>query len=345
MNFCTMCGARLLAGGRFCTSCGAPLAASTTGLAAATQVGEHAVPRVVDPAPVDSAGIEQTSPRDDAVTAEQVVPWPLPAPLWQTDEADSRPPRPPRPTGQPGRHGILVPVAVAVAVILGVTAVIVVHQTYGGSTAAPKSQQTGKTSDASGAASTTPPSGQTDQAPPTAAGQPVVGTAEPGLPPGEHDVAPLADITAPASAEGHVDESGRTATYPATAMVDTDPATAWRMNGDGTGQTITLTFGRPVTVTGLALDPGFDKVGSKHEDRWPENRRISAATFTTDDGSAFAVGFATDASLRASGRLQTFMLPAPVTTTTVTVHIDATEPAAPGTFDTTAISRFAVLGS
>jgi hypothetical protein len=55
-------------------------------------------------------------------------------------------------------------------------------------------------------------------------------------------------------------------------------------------RTITVSFGRRVTMTGLALDPGFDKTG-KNEDRWKENRRISAATFTTDDGSAFTVSF------------------------------------------------------
>jgi hypothetical protein len=127
-------------------------------------------------------------------------------------------------------------------------------------------------------------------------------------------------------------------------MIDTAPSTAWRMDGDGAGQKITLSFPRMVTVTGLALDPGFDKVG-KHEDRWPENRRISSATFTADDGSAFTIGFVTDPNLPASQRLQTFMLPTPVTTRTISVHIDATDPAARGIFDTTAISRFAVLGS
>ena len=127
-------------------------------------------------------------------------------------------------------------------------------------------------------------------------------------------------------------------------MLDTDPSTAWRMDGDGSGQTITVSFGRRVTMTGLALDPGFDKTG-KNEDRWKENRRISAATFTTDDGSAFTVSFATDLDLPVKDRLQSFMLPAPVETRTLRVHIDTTEPSPPRTFDTTAISRLAVLGS
>jgi hypothetical protein len=164
------------------------------------------------------------------------------------------------------------------------------------------------------------------------------------MPAGEHDLAATAQITAPASAKGHVDASGRTATYPPEAMTDTDPSTAWRMSGDGAGQTITLAFPRVVTVTGLALDPGFDKVG-KHEDRWPENRRISSATFTADDGSAFTIDFATDPDLPADSRLQSYLLPTPVTTRTISLQIEATDPAARGIFDTTAISRLAVLGS
>jgi hypothetical protein len=323
MNFCTSCGARVVSIGRFCTSCGAVLPVSDTGTFTAAPATVHVG-------------------QDEPTTAEQVLAFPPRAPLWQTDEDDE--PLAPRPSG--GRGG-LVAFLVSVAIILGVAAVIVVHRTYGGggdATTATKSKQTAKQSAGASAPSATSTTEATDEASPPAAGEPVVGTAEPGLPSDESDIAADAKVTAPPSARGHVDEHGRPATYPAEAMLDTDPATAWRMSGDGTGRTITLSFGRLVTVTGLALDPGFDKV-SANQDRWPQNRRISAATFTMDDGSAFTVGFATDPDLPRSQRLQTFMLPSPVTTNTIKLHIDATEPARRGTFDTTAISRLAVLGS
>jgi uncharacterized protein YceK len=268
-------------------------------------------------------------------TAEPVLPWPAPAPLWEEHDVDVAAQLERR------QRGVLVAaVAVGAAALLVVVIGFVVHLASGGSTVATTSTPTGKTSNAGAN-----PSKSTSQSrSSTAAADPIRGTAEPGLPASEEDIAATAHVTAPASTTGHVDASGRTATYPPEAMTDSAASTAWRMDGDGTGQKITLSFPRAVTVSGLALDPGFDKVG-KHEDRWPENRRISSATFTADDGSAFTIGFVTDPDLPASQRLQTFMLPTPVTTRTISVQIDATDPAARGIFDTTAISRLAVLGS
>jgi hypothetical protein len=274
-------------------------------------------------------------PLDGPSTAEQVLPSPAPAPLWEEHDVDVAAQLERR------QRGVLVAaVAVAAAALLVVVIGFVVHLASRGSTVATTSTPALKTS-----VGGPTPSKSGSQSPSTsAAADPVRGTAQPGLPASEDDIAATAHITAPASTTGHVDASGRAATYPPEAMTDTAPSTAWRMDGDGTGAKITLSFPRVVTVTGLALDPGFDKVGS-HEDRWPENRRISSATFTADDGSAFTIGFVTDPHLPASQRLQTFMLPTPVTTRTISVQIDATEPAARGVFDTTAISRLAVLGS
>jgi hypothetical protein len=272
---------------------------------------------------------------DEAGTAEGVLPLPAAAaPLWEEAEVDVA-------QLERRQRGVVVAAVVAAAAaLLVVVAGFVVHLVSGDSTVGTTSKPTGGTSD-----SGSTPSKQASQSPSsTTAAERVAGTAEPGLPASANDIAATAQLTAPASATGHVDASGRAATYPPEAMVDTDPSTAWRMDGDGTGQKIIVSFPRVVTVTGLALDPGFDKVG-KHQDRWPENRRISSATFTADDGSAFTIGFDTDPKLPASQRLQTFLLPKPLTTRTISVQIEATDPAARGIFDTTAISRLAVLGS
>jgi hypothetical protein len=354
MNFCTSCGTRLVTGLRFCTSCGSPLAAAP-GSADATYAGSADAPTSSSPSPpsrdaatrgltvddppgappaADSSATDLLPPLDGPSTAEQALPSSAPAPLWEEHDVDV--------VAQLERRqrGVMVAaVAVAAAALLVVVVGFVVHLASGGSTVATTSTPTGKTS-----VGGSTPSKSKSQSPSSSSADPIRGTAEPGLPASEHDIAATADITAPASTTGHVDASGRAATYPPEAMTDTAPSTAWRMDGDGTGQKITLSFPRVVTVTGLALDPGFDKVG-KHEDRWPENRRISTATFTADDGSAFTIGFVTDPRLPASQRLQTFMLPTAVTTRTISVQIDATDPAARGIFDTTAISRLAVLGS
>jgi hypothetical protein len=291
----------------FCTTCGTRLVA---GLRFCTSCG---------------APLSATSEEPDAAGTT----------LWATDDAD------PGVAVQSRQQGVPASVVVVItAAVLAGLAVFVVHTLSADSADTTKTTARGKTSSGSST-----PSAETSQSPPpTAAAEHVVGSAEPGVPPGEHDVAAGSEISAPPSSRGHVDTKGRPATYPPKGMLDADPASAWRMDGDGSGQTITVSFARLVTVTGLALDPGFDKVG-KNEDRWPENRRISAATFTTDDGSAFTVSFATAADLPVRDRLQYFLLPAPVKTRTLRVHIDATEPMSPGTNDTTAISRLAVLGS
>jgi hypothetical protein len=353
MNFCTNCGTRLVTGLRFCTSCGSPVVAAretpdamnaetappSGADTAAASGASH--PTVEEPAgsppAADSPATQPLPPLSGPSTAEKGRPWPAPAPLWEEHDVDVAAQLERR------QRGVLVAaVAVAASALLVVVIGFVVHLASGGSTDAATSTPTGKTSDGG----STPSKSKSESPSPssTPAADPIRGTAEPGLPASEDDIAATAHITAPASTTGHVDASGRAATYPPEAMTDSAPSTAWRMDGDGTGQKITLSFPRAVTVTGLALDPGFDKVG-KHEDRWPENRRISSATFTADDGSAFTIGFVTDRHLPAGQRLQTFMLPTPVTTRMISVQIDATVPAARGIFDTTAISRLAVLGS
>jgi hypothetical protein len=329
MNFCTTCGARLVARTRFCTSCGAQLSPSPSDPDAAPAVA---------PTRVDHPAI--AAPPRDATTAEQVLPW-----LAVEAEPHASGPRAAAETdlvtaGDSSQRGVPVALVVVIsaAILVGLAA-FVAHWIRAGSSDDTKSTTASKAMDPS-------PSNKPTQSPPPATkpAEAVAGAAVPGLPAGETDVAAGADITAPPGSQGRVDAKGRPATYPPKAMLDTKPATAWRMDGDGTGQTITVSFGRRVTVTGLALDPGFDKV-DRTADRWKENRRISAATFTTDDGSAFTVSFATDLDLPAGDRLQSFMLPAPVKTRTLRVHIDATEPMPRHTNDTTAISRLAVLGS
>ena len=346
MNFCTNCGTRLVAGLRFCTSCGAPLSATPAEPPRVDRspldpppVAVDPPPVAVDPPPVATAPSATAPSHRAATTDEQVLPW-LAAdrPLWTTDDAD------PRVAGHGSHRGVPVAAVVVVtAVVLAGLVAFTLHALSADSPDPATAATPADTGKKSGGAST-PTDAPSEPASAKTAAAAVVGTAAPGLPAGQKDVAGGADITAPPSSKGRVDSKGRPAKYPPKAMLDTDPSTAWRMDGDGSGQTITVSFGRRVTMTGLALDPGFDKTG-KNEDRWKENRRISAATFTTDDGSAFTVSFATAVDLPVKDRLQFFMLPAPVETRTVRVHIDTTEPSPPRTFDTTAISRLAVLGS
>jgi hypothetical protein len=282
MNFCTNCGTRLVAGLRFCTSCGAPLSPAPV-----EPQSVDPAPLAVDPPRVDPPSAAPAPSHRAASTDEQVLPW-LAADrtLWTAEDAD-----PATAAGHSRQRGVpAAAVVVITAVLLAGLIAITVHALSADSPRA--ARPVAKTS----GGSSTPSDEPSKSASPTTAAAAVAGAAVPGLPAGENDVAAGAKITAPPSSQGRVDSKGRPASYPPKAMLDADPSTAWRMDGDGSGETITVSFGRRVTVTGLALDPGFDKTG-KNEDRWKENRRISAATFITDDGSAFTVSFATDLDL------------------------------------------------
>ena len=103
--------------------------------------------------------------------------------------------------------------------------------------------------------------------------------------------APVQDLTAgvvvAASATGGPgqDASGATVFYDAVNLVDGSTGTAWRMDGDGAGSTITFTFPQSVSVTELGLVNGYAKQdATSGADRYTEERRVLRVTWTGDDG-------------------------------------------------------------
>ena len=89
-----------------------------------------------------------------------------------------------------------------------------------------------------------------------------------------------------------------TSSEPAHA-VDGDPTTAWRCDGDGSGQWITLELAGPARVTRVGLVPGLAKTDpGDGTDRYAQNRRIAQVRVTTDAGDVEA-GLETDAGDRA----------------------------------------------
>jgi hypothetical protein len=70
-------------------------------------------------------------------------------------------------------------------------------------------------------------------------------------------------------------------------MMDGDPATAWRMAGDGTGSMLTFTFPESVTLSSLGLINGWakttvDDAGVEY-DWYHGNRRVVAAEWVVGD--------------------------------------------------------------
>jgi len=63
--------------------------------------------------------------------------------------------------------------------------------------------------------------------------------------------------------------------------------TAWRVDGDGTGQSLTIDLGAEQRVLVVGLVPGYDKVDAcDGADRWPQNRRPTQVTWRFADGTA-----------------------------------------------------------
>lgn len=143
---------------------------------------------------------------------------------------------------------------------------------------------------------------------------------------------PVASATAP---DGN-DLSGNVVTYAVTNAVDGVNSTAWRVEGDGVGQTISVQFDRPTYVTEVGLIPGYDKVDPVDgTDRFYENRRVRSVRWEFDGGVTQGQAFSDDR------RIQVTQVAAVLTTR---VRLVIQETTAPGGRDFTAISEIVVRG-
>ena len=142
-------------------------------------------------------------------------------------------------------------------------------------------------------------------------------------------VAVAADCQAPPA----TDDAGNPVTYLPPNMVDGNPNTAWRCDGDGLGHTITISLGADVSIAELGLINGYAKLDPKSSaHRYPEYRRITAVTWGFADGTTVQQTFVDGAETP-----QTLRIPAH-TTSALTLTIDGST--APGL---TARTRDAVL--
>lgn len=134
----------------------------------------------------------------------------------------------------------------------------------------------------------TPPAGATpapapDPAPPE--------TAPPSSTPEPVELRPVT-VEASATARPSVDGAGQPVSFEAANLVDGRPDTAWRVDGDGIGHTLTFRFDRTVHVQAIGLLPGYAKVDPvSGTDRFPQNRRVTEATYHLDSPPPVRVKF------------------------------------------------------
>ena len=152
------------------------------------------------------------------------------------------------------------------------------------------------------------------------------------------DVARGATIAVPATGPPTTDLDGELVSYDAARMVDGDPATAWRMPGDGTGAEITLTLAEPAVIDHVGIVNGYAKrVAGVHW--YPNNRRILGVRWTFEDGTSV------DQTLVERPRLQRIEVE-PVRTSTVTLTVTSVTPPGTGELgrDYTPISSLVLTG-
>jgi hypothetical protein len=147
-----------------------------------------------------------------------------------------------------------------------------------------------------------------------------------------------ATFAVPATAPPTTDFDGNLVAYEASQMGDGTPSTAWRMAGDATGQTVTVTLAQPSVINRVGLVNGYAKQVAG-VDWYPNNRRVLAVTWGFEDGSTIEQTFAERPGM------QQLKVP-PVQSSTVTLTITSVTPPGSGNLgrDYTAISEVAITG-
>jgi hypothetical protein len=110
--------------------------------------------------------------------------------------------------------------------------------------------------------------------------------------------APPEELAANAKAEASdtapdsVDDAGNPVSYNAANLLDSDPSTAWRVEGSGQGAGVGIRLPAPAHITQVGLIPGYAKTDpASGKDRFGENRRIRAVRWRFSDGTVIGQRF------------------------------------------------------
>ena len=156
---------------------------------------------------------------------------------------------------------------------------------------------------------------------------------------GATEAVAVGTATGSCEAPPSVDAAGNRIRYAPVNSYDGDLSTAWRCNGDGVGQTLTLTLAEPAEIGEVGLVPGYAKTDPRSgADRYAENNRITRVRWTFSDGSTVVQELDGSTTNRS---LQSIRIP-PVDSDTVSVEVLAS---APGPRNTIAVSEVRLGGT
>jgi serine/threonine-protein kinase PknK len=145
----------------------------------------------------------------------------------------------------------------------------------------------------------------------------------------------ITQVQAASSAADAVDACGTEVTFGAGNVADGSADTAWRTDGDASGEWLTILLDGPHRVRTVGLVPGYAGVDAcDRSDRFAENRRPTSVTWQFEDGTE------TTQRLRDVGRMQTISVDAQARA--LRLRIDGVTPATARDF--TAISEVLVRG-
>lgn len=126
-------------------------------------------------------------------------------------------------------------------------------------------------------------------------------------------------------------ESGRNT---AAGLIDDDPGTIWRCEGDGVGDSITFTFEQGTSLVGVRLTNG----NTVWPDSYAAERRLLSVEWRFPDGSFFVQGLAAN-----KAELQEVRFPAMVTGSVTMTVLASTDPGESGV-DAVSIGMLEFLG-
>jgi hypothetical protein len=153
------------------------------------------------------------------------------------------------------------------------------------------------------------------------------------------ELAKLADPHASETAYARYDDCNKRFEYNVSNVLDGDPASAWRLSGDGTGAEITFSFDDPHVITAVGLINGHAKKDAcSGADRYAQERRITQVTWTFDGKKPLRQKLAVNR--RTLQRVPVDSVVASV----VTLKIDGVTLPAEGRLDYTPISEVSLVG-